>query len=212
MKKTILSSLFIAGLIAANLLGNKITYLSIGDFTINFAVGIFAYPITFIITDIIHEVYGSKEAQKLIYSGMISIIFVLLLTIIAIHMPPADRFTYNESFKKIFGISARVLVGSFTAFAVSQMHDVWAFRLLKKKMKGKFLWLRNNISTIFSQFLDTTIFMFIAFYQTTPKFTAPFIFSLIIPYWILKIVVAAIDTPLVYLGVWWMKGKKKESS
>ena len=98
-----------------------------------------------------------------------------------------------------------MMVASLIAFLISQTHDVWAFNLWKEKTGGKYLWLRNNASTIVSQFLDTTVFMFIAFYQFTPKFTVPFIFSLIIPYWLFKVLFAIIDTPFIYLGVWWLK-------
>jgi len=72
------------------------------------------------------------------------------------------------------------------------------------------LWLRNNLSTIFSQLIDTTIFMFLAFYKIAPKFTVTFIISLIIPYWIFKVVFAIVDTPLCYLGVRWLKNEKSE--
>ena len=75
----------------------------------------------------------------------------------------------------------------------------------KKITKGKYLWLRNNLSTVISQLIDTTLFMFIAFYMVTPQFTAPFIIELIIPYWLFKVGFAFIDTPLVYLGVKWLK-------
>jgi len=94
------------------------------------------------------------------------------------------------------------------AFTLSQTHDIWAFNFWKQKTKGRFLWLRNNLSTIVSQFIDSTIFMFIAFYAITPKFTVGFIFSLIIPYWLFKIAFAILDTPLVYAGVKWLREKE----
>ncbi|MDD3822859.1 MAG: queuosine precursor transporter, partial [Sphaerochaetaceae bacterium] len=71
--------------------------------------------------------------------------------------------------------------------------------------KDKHLWIRNNVSTIISQFIDTTIFMFIAFYHINERYTVPFLFSLIIPYWAFKVVFALLDTPLCYLGVWWVR-------
>ena len=105
----------------------------------------------------------------------------------------------------VFGMSARILVASVVAFGISQTHDLWAFNFWKQKTKGKYLWLRNNASTVVSQLLDTTLFMFIAFYHMTPKFTTQFVVSLIIPYWLLKVLVAALDTPICYLGVKWLK-------
>jgi uncharacterized integral membrane protein (TIGR00697 family) len=82
--------------------------------------------------------------------------------------------------------------------------------MIKKVTKSKHLWIRNNVSTVISQFFDTTIFMFIAFYHITPKYTTPFIFSLIFPYWAFKVLFAIIDTPLCYLGVYWVKKGNKE--
>lgn len=200
-KLTILISIFISGLIAANLLGNKITTI----LGVSFSVGIFAYPFTFVVTDIVEEVYGKKKTQGIIYGGMIAIVFVLLLTLLSVYLPPASRFDYNDAYKQVFGVSTRILIASLIAFVISQTHDVWSFNYWKQKTKGKHLWIRNNLSTMSSQFIDTTLFMFIAFYNITPKFSVGFIFSLIIPYWLLKILMAALDTPLVYIGVKWLK-------
>lgn len=200
-KLNILLGLFVSAIISANLLGSKITTL----FGVSFSVGAFAFPVTFLITDIVEEVYGKEKTKQFILSAFVSLIFVLLLTLLALKLPPATRFELNSEYLAIFGVSARIFVASIIAFVISQFHDINTFEMLKKKTKGKYLWLRNNVSTIISQFLDTTIFMFIAFYGITPKFTVAFIFALIIPYWLLKSVMAIIDTPLVYLGVKWLK-------
>jgi hypothetical protein len=130
---------------------------------------------------------------------------VLIIVAVAIKMPPATRFEHNEAYGLIFGNSIRIIIASLIAFFLSQTHDIWAFSFWKKQTHGKFLWFRNNLSTFISQFIDTTLFMFIAFYQVTPKFDVPFIFSLIIPYWLFKIAFAVIDTPIVYGIVAWLK-------
>lgn len=202
-KLDILLSLFVAAIIAANLLGNKITTFM----GISFSVGIFAFPITFLITDIVEEVFGKERSMNFFYGGLVAIVLVLGLTILSVALPPASRFEYNEAYKQIFGVSTRILIASLIAFGLSQTHDIWSFNFWKQKTKGKYLWLRNNLSTITSQLIDTTVFMFIAFYHVTPKFTTAFIISLIIPYWLLKVVMALFDTPLVYLGVSWLKKK-----
>jgi len=113
----------------------------------------------------------------------------------------------QEAYALIFGNTLRMMFASVIAFVISQFHDVWAFDYWKKKTEGKYLWLRNNLSTITSQLIDTVIFMFIAFYALTPKHTVSYMFALIIPYYLLKIVIALIDTPFVYAGVWWLKKK-----
>ncbi len=205
-KTDILISVFIAALVAANLLGSKITVL----FGIAVSVGIFAYPITFLITDVIEEVHGKKKAQHLLWGGIITLALLFILTAVSRALPAADRYPNNQAYLTVFGSSLRIIIASLIAFALSQTHDIWAFNFWKKKTHGKFLWMRNNFSTVVSQFVDTTIFMFIAFYKIAPKFDTAFIFKLIIPYWIFKIIFAGLDTPLVYAGVRWLKGKKEE--
>jgi queuosine precursor transporter len=200
-KTNLLLGLFVAMLITANLIGTKITELWI----LNFSVGIFAFPITFLITDIIAEVYGKKKSLEFVKVGFFALIVVLLITALSVWLPFAERSFVQEEYTKVFGTTLRLFLASIVAFIFSQIHDVWAFHFWKHITKGKFLWIRNNLSTISSQFIDTVMFMFIAFYGISPKFTFAYIFSLIIPYWLLKVTVALFDTPLVYAGVWWLK-------
>lgn len=201
-KKTFtLLSIFTAALVLANILGTKITTI----FGVSVSVGIFAYPITFLCTDIIEEVRGKKVTKQFIKSGLFALLLTSALVLISIKMPAAARYAHNEEFTTVFSSSLRMLLASFAAFLFGQLHDIWAFNFWKKITKGKYLWLRNNLSTVISQLIDTTLFMFIAFYMVTPQFTAPFIIELIIPYWLFKVGFAFIDTPLVYLGVKWLK-------
>jgi len=200
-KTDILIAVFIAALIAANLLGTKITTI----LGVSVSVGIFAYPLTFLVTDVIEEVHGKSRTKNLIIAGFVTLILLFILVAISTRLPAAARYEHNEAYTTIFGSSLRMIIASLIAFVISQTHDVWAFDYWKRKTKGKFLWLRNNASTWISQFVDTTIFMFIAFYQISPKFDAAFIFTLIIPYWLFKIAFAALDTPLVYAGVRWLR-------
>ncbi|OJI07641.1 transporter [bacterium CG10_46_32] len=200
-KFAILSAVFVAALIAANLLGTKITTI----LGISVSVGIFAYPLTFLITDAIEEVFGKDKAKQLMYSALVAQILVLIIVAIAVVLPPAARYEHNDAYTLVFSNSIRIIVASLIAFFVSQTHDIWAFNFWKEKTHGKFLWLRNNASTIISQFIDTVIFMFIAFYHVTPKFDAVFLFSLIIPYWLFKVAFALIDTPIIYVLVAWLK-------
>ncbi len=205
-KTEILLGIFVAAIVSANLLGTKIA-----DFSFFVAsVGILVYPITFLITDMVEEVFGREKVKSFVLAGFIANVFILLYVLLSVWLPPASRYASNQEFLAVFNPSIRIIIASLTAFVIAQYHDIIAFEFWKKKTRGRFLWLRNNASTIVSQFLDSTIFMFIAFYLVTPKFTADFIFALIIPYWILKIMVALFDTPFVYLGVWWLRGGKKD--
>lgn len=203
-KLQLLLALFVSLLVAVNLLGVKIITL----LGISVSVGIFMMPIMFLITDIVEEVYGKKVALQFVYVGVISLLLVLAYTAVFVALPPHDRFLdMNEAYTSIFGVSLRMMVASIIAFFLAQMHDLWAFEFWKQKTNGKYLWLRNNLSTMVSQAIDTLLFMFIAFYGITPKFTVGFIISLAIPYYLFKIAFAALDTPFVYLGVKWLKKK-----
>lgn len=201
-KKTmILLSVFIAALVLANLLGTKVTTI----LGISVSVGIFAYPLTFLCTDIVAEVRGKKVTKEFVKSGFLVLVITMALVALSVAMPPADRYESNDAYRTVFGNSLRMVLASLISFVVAQYHDILAFHFWKRKTRGRWLWFRNNISTVISQLIDTTIFMFIAFYMMTPKFTAGFIVALIIPYWLFKVAFAFLDTPLVYLGVKWLK-------
>lgn len=207
-KVSILSSVFVAALVAANLMGSKIiTILGVSA-----SVGIFAFPLTYMISDTITEVLGKRRANQMVYGALAAQAVIFIILAIAIILPPASRFTNNDSYVAIFGNSLRIIVASLTAFALGQINDIFSFSWLKEKTSGKMLWLRTNLSTAFGQFIDTTVFMFIAFYHFTPKYDAAFIFSLIIPYWGLKILYSIVDTPIVYGLVAWLRRSPSPST
>lgn len=201
LKLNLLLGLFVGMLIGANLLGGKIVSL----FGISVSVGIFMVPIMFLVTDIIAEVHGRKMARQFVIVGIIVLIVILAFTALFTTLTPHERYAFNEEYQTIFGASLRMMIASIAAFLLSQIHDIWAFEFWKKKTGGRFLWLRNNLSTIVSQAIDTLVFMFIAFYQITPQFDALFILELALPYYLLKITFAALDTPFVYAGVRWLR-------
>jgi len=207
-KKTlILLSVFVSALVLANVLGSKVTSI----FGIITSVGIFAYPVTFLVTDIVEEVRGKKVSQIFIIAGLIALLISLALVLIGIAMPPSSIYENNDAYKTVFSNSIRVIIASIVAFLISQHHDIYAFNFWKKKTKGKWLWLRNNLSTGVSQLIDTSIFVLIAFYKVTPDFTADRMLAMILPYWLLKIIFAVADTPFVYLGVKWLRSDSRKS-
>lgn len=160
-----------------------------------------AFSITFLITDIISEVYGKKAAKRAVWAGFWSILLVYILIRIAIIWPSAPFWKDQAAYEKIFGGSLRIITGGVIAYIVSQLHDVWVYHFLKGKTKGKYLWLRNNVSTMLSQFINTVIFVTIAFYGIQP------IGKLIVGHYIGKLLVALLDTPFIYLSVHLMQKK-----
>lgn len=198
---TFLFAMFIALLLWMNILWVKI----ISIFWISVSVWIFMVPLTFLITDIVAEVYWREVVKKFIIFWVISLIIFFVYSFIFVYLEPNPRFTNEEAYDTIFWSSLRMILASLVAFMLSQLHDLFVFEKLKKKTKWKLLWLRNNVSTMISQLIDTTVFMFIAFYMVSEKFTASFIISLIIPYYIFKIIFALLDTPFVYIWVTWLR-------
>lgn len=203
-----LQILFVTCILLANIIGVKIIELG----PVNASFGIWLFPLTFLITDILAEVKGKKFVSNLIFSTAIALVFSFIFIQLSIWAEPAERFAEtNPAFLTIFKSSSRIIIASVIAFVISQSHDVWAFEFWKQKTKGKHLWLRNNLSTIVSQFIDTVIFIFIAFYQVAPNYDLGFMWKIIWPYYILKVIMALIDTPFVYLGVNWLKEKNNDS-
>jgi len=196
-----LFGLFIGCLIGMNVLGGKI--IPFGPFSVSVAFMI--VPLSFLITDIVTEVYGKKLAREWIFSGLITLFVFLLFILLFVALPPAARFTQNKEYTAIFGTSARIVAASITAFLLSEFSDVWTFLFIKKKTNKRFLWLRTNISNSISLIVDTFAFMYLAFYMLTPKFTALFVLQMIIPYLIFKIIWGWLSSPLVYAGAKWLR-------
>ena len=203
-KELLLFALYITGMVLVNTVGSKIISL----FGVRVSVGIFFMPVLFLITDIVGEVKGNSHATLFVNYSIIMLVVLFASTALFVQIQPHPSWELQDEYRQIFGMSMRMSLASLISFSISQTVDVNIFLLFKKLSKGKRLWLRNNLSTITSQFIDTVIFMFIAFYQTTPKFTVAFVFSLIIPYWLFKVLFALLDTPFCYLGVKWLSKEK----
>ena len=203
-KEMFLFALYITSMVLVNTIGSKIITL----FGVRVSVGIFFMPALFLITDIIGEVKGHKDAALFVRMSIFMLVLLFVMTGISVKLPPHPTWDLQSQYQQVFGMSMRMSLASLVSFSVSQTIDIRIFMLFKKISGGKKLWLRNNISTMCSQFIDTVIFMFIAFYQLTPKFTISYVFALIIPYWIFKVIFALIDTPFCYLGVKWLSKKE----
>lgn len=202
-KLLILISVFIGMLVGMNLLGGKI----ITVFGVSASVAVFMVPLAFAITDISTELYGRSFSRKLTFAGMMALAILMVYSVIFVSLPPNPRFVHDEAYRTIFGTSLRIMLASITAFGLAQLQDIFIFERIRHMTNGKWLWLRTNLSTFASELVDTTVFMFIAFYAVTPKFDALFIIKLIIPYLLLKVAFAVLITPLVYGGVRLLKQK-----
>ena len=178
-------------------------------FGISATLGNIVYATSFLATDIISENYGEKEARKAVVFGFVALFAMTVLMNLALLFKPAPDDFAQESLVTIFSLMPRIALASFAAYWVSQLHDVWSYNFWKRKKPGvKHIWLRNNLSTMISQLIDTVIFSVIAFWGVFPL--KEFLEVMATTY-LLKWIVAAADTPLVYLArIWFDKGKIKE--
>ncbi len=204
-------ALYIFGVMSAELMGAKTFPLtSFSWMHLNASVAIFVLPLLFTLTDVVVEVHGKKRARSMVWSGLIVVALLFLFAVLATHLSPSHRFSSTESaYDKIFGLTARISLASLTAFAISEFLDVAIFAKLRQKLHKKVLWLRNNLSNFVSMFIDSLVFIFLAFYSLNHGLgdNLSFLFGLIIPYWLIKCCLSIIETPLVYVGVRWLRGK-----
>lgn len=209
----LLVSLYIFCIAVAELMGGKTFPLGkVFGYQLNASVAIFVIPLLFTINDVITEVYGKERTRSIIRSGLLIIFLILILSIFFTQLPPSGRFKASESaYDAIFGVSARIAAASLVAFALAEFLDVYVFARVRKALGAKKLWLRNNASNFIAQFVDTVVFMTLAFYALNNNFSSnvSFLTSLIIPYWLLKCFMSVIETPFVYLGVKWLRDDKK---
>lgn len=209
-KLDLLVAFYTAFVVLSELMGAKtFPLLTIGSFHLNSSVAIFIFPLIFTINDIVVEVYGKERAVSLARSGLLVVFFVFIFSLVATSLPPSARFSDTEkAYDQIFQASARISAASLIAFLISQFTDIFIFVKMRERLGKKGLWFRNNVSNFISQFLDTTVFITLAFYALNRSLpdNFGFLFGLILPYWLLKCFMSAVETPLVYLGVRWLRG------
>ena len=200
-----LAATFIAALVVCNLIANKFITIDLGFKTFVISAGVLPYPITFLITDILSEIYGKKKTARIVWAGFGASLFVLGVLLLAqqftaIAGSPVD----DETFNKVFGNSWRVIFASMTAYLCAQLIDVRIYHFWKEKTAGKHLWLRNNFSTVFSQLVDTTLVVCVLFLGERSNSE---IIQFILDGWLFKILCAFIDTPLLYASTAFIRNK-----
>ncbi|GAA0871358.1 hypothetical protein GCM10009117_05040 [Gangjinia marincola] len=198
----ILSALFITSLVVSNLIFQKFfSWDFFGIYTFEISVGILPYPITFLITDLISEIYGKKKANQVVTAGIFASFFSLLIVFVA-DATPATIWSPigNEVFTNVFGATAIAVFSSMLAYLLAQYIDIYIYHFWKRLTKGKHLWLRNNFSTFLSQFVDTAAILLLLCGFGEIKWEL--FWSLLLSGFLFKVLVAALDTPLLYLGVY----------
>ena len=160
-------------------------------------LGNILYGGVFFATDILTEVYGKKAARRGVWLGFIGMVLMTLWMQFGLKFIPHTSDFSQEALLTIFSLMPRIAAGSMTAYLVSQHHDIWAFLFWKRKTEGRFLWLRNNVSTMVSQAIDTAIFCTIALWGIFDSSTW---LQILASTYFIKLFVAVIDTPFIYLA------------
>lgn len=202
----ICTGIFIASLVTCNLIFQKFfEWTPFGIYTFRLSVGILPYPITFLVTDIISEIYGKKRADQIVVTGFVSSLFVMSIILIAQAVPQMENSPVSdEMFNKVFGLYGPAVFASMTAYLTAQFIDIRIFHFWKRLTKGKHLWLRNNGSTIVSQFVDTNAVIFLLCLLTKEMVWEDY-WGLVISGFVFKSLVALFDTPLFYLLNWYLR-------
>ncbi len=192
---TSISAVFAGCLVGAAILAVKPVHL----FGLTFPAGVLAYAVTFACTDVISEIWGKKRSQQVVLAGFFALAVFYGLAWLAIVVPPAGFWKGQPAFGCVLGSTLRIIIASLIAYLVSQMNDVILFHRIRVQTKGKWLWLRNNGSTMVSQAIDTVLFITIAFAGVFP------LVPMMIGQYLVKLAIALLDTPVVYAAVWLIK-------
>jgi uncharacterized integral membrane protein (TIGR00697 family) len=167
------------------------------------SLGNIVYATSFLATDILSENYGKKDAGRAVGIGFLALASLTIFMNLALLFEPSAIDFAQDSMVTLYSLLPRIALASFIAYGVSQFHDVWAYSRMKKRHpETKWIWVRNNVSTMVSQAIDTLIFVTIAFAGIIPNTE---FWQIAISTYILKWIVAAADTPLVYLAARWKR-------
>ncbi len=200
---------FAASLTASQFLAAKVSLVRLGGVEVAFPAAVLAYALTFTATDVIDEVWGRRAAQHAVLVGFASQLLVLAYAWFALRLPYAPFSPAGPGeYERVVATGGGIIAASLAAYTVSQTHDVWAFWKWRQLTGGRWLWLRNNASTLASQLLDTVIFISLAFHFI-PALTGsgeplpwPAVASLVAGQYLVKALIALADTPLVYALVY----------
>jgi uncharacterized integral membrane protein (TIGR00697 family) len=206
-----LGALFITSLVVSNLIFQKFFYWKpFGDVTLfgaplfEISVGILPYPITFLITDLISEIYGRKKANQVVTAGIFASFFSMGIVLLANQVPAIEASPVDDGlFSRVFALSPIAVLASMIAYLSAQYVDIAIYHFWKRLTRGKYLWLRNNFSTFSSQIIDTTTVVgLLCIFGVLPW---SMFYGLVISGVIFKIMIAFLDTPFLYFFVYLMR-------
>lgn len=201
-----LAGLFITSLVVSNLIFQKFFFWYPFDWRLfgiplfELSVGILPYPITFLITDLISEIYGKRKANEVVIAGIFASFFSIGILLLSSAVPAIDASPIDDAtFTKVFSLSPLAVLASMIAYLFAQFIDIRIYHFWKNLTAGRHLWLRNNFSTFASQLIDsTTVILLLCLFGVLPW---DLFFGLVLSSFVFKVLIAALDTPFLYLGV-----------
>jgi len=206
-----LGAMFITSLVVSNLIFQKFFFWNpFGQVTVfgaplfEVSVGILPYPITFLITDLISEIFGKKKANQIVTAGIFASFFSMGIVLLANYVPAIENSPVNnEIFSKVFALSPVAVLASMLAYLFAQYVDIAIYHFWKRLTQGRHLWLRNNFSTFLSQFIDTyTVVSLLCLFKVLPW---SMFYGLVISGFLFKVLIAFLDTPFLYFFVYLLR-------
>ena len=193
----------VLSLLLANLQGPKLTEV-LGMQT---SVGVILYSGIYFATDLLSERYGRREANRAVLIGFAVSLIIIVIISLSLRFPPSSQpntaefaASIHQSMNTLFDFTPRFVLGSLLAYLISQSFDVWIFHVIKHRTQGRHLWLRNNVSTILSQLIDTAIYGLVVWWGIVDLQTA---LQLAMAKYLFKVLIALIDTPFIYAARNW---------
>jgi uncharacterized integral membrane protein (TIGR00697 family) len=193
----------VISLLLANLQGPKLTQI----FGLQTSMGVILYSSIYFSTDLLSERYGRREANRAVMVGfVVSIIIIVMISMSLMYLPSNNPKTaafassVHEATQTLFTFTPRFILGSLLAYFISQSVDVWIFHYIKERTNGRHLWLRNNLSTMISQAIDTAIYGIVVWWGVVDFVTA---MQLALAKYVFKLIIALTDTPFLYWARTW---------
>ena len=190
----------ILGIVLGNLQGGKVSQLEFFGYSFTASMGAILYSGIYFATDVLNEKFGREEANRAVMLGFVANIAVMITLLISVQFKPSQitgsALEVHNAISTLASYSPVFVIGSLIAYLVSQTFDVWIFHRIKVLTDGKYLWLRNNVSTITSQALDTFLYTFVWVLGTELSFLAAF--GIALTKYVFKVIIALIDTIFIY--------------
>ena len=190
----------ILGIVLGNLQGGKVSQLEFFGYSFTASMGAILYSGIYFATDVLNEKFGREEANRAVMLGFVANIAVMITLLISVQFRPSEitgsALEVHNAISTLAGYSPFFVIGSLIAYLVSQTFDVWIFHRIKVLTDGKYLWLRNNVSTITSQALDTFLYTFVWVIGTELSFAAAF--GIALTKYVFKVIIALVDTIFIY--------------